>query len=110
MEETQLVFSPAAQDIFLHLSPVLPGVVSCQLWGDTRPEPVSVARGGGGTRQLPGGGTGNRGKGGREPGTPLREGGGLQKRGPGVGSRALGWRMVAVSSCQVLISSAEVIW
>ena len=75
-EETQPVFSPAAQDIFLHLSPALPGVVSCQLWGDTRPEPESVARGGGGTRQLPGGGTGNRGSGGRGPDRPLKEGGG----------------------------------
>jgi len=110
MEETQLVFSPAAQDIFLHLSPALPGVVSCQLWGDTRPGPVSVARGGGGTRQLPGGGTGNRGKGGREPGRPRIEGGGWQNRGPGVGSNALGWRTAAVSSCHVLMSSAEIPW
>ena len=87
MEETQLVpnlesrtwtFSPAAQDIFLHLSPAFPGVVSCQLWGDTSPEPGSVARGGGGTRQLPGGGTGNRGRGGLGPGTPLKLGGGWQ--------------------------------
>ena len=74
--ETPPVFSPAAQDIFLHLSPVLPGVVSCQLWGDTRPE--SVARGGGGTRQLPGGGTGNRGMGGLVEDRPRKEGGGWQ--------------------------------
>ena len=50
--------SPAVQLIFLHLSALL-GVASCQLCGEMRPS--HMARGGGGRRQLPGGGTGNSG-------------------------------------------------
>ena len=60
--------------------------------------PVSVAKGGGGKRQLPGGGTGNKGAGGRAVADPaLNIGGGWQYLAVGVGNSALGCKIEAES-------------